>query len=861
MASSGGKAESSGPAVDVIKDSYIPIFTNRPGDYREYRARIMPYKQKMDLQKRPKEATINLLTSLTDIAWRQVEHLATSAPEASDGFDQVLRVLDRTFKYDDRVEMPKAIDRFFYQLGRRNEQTLMSYTADYREAYRDLQKHKISLPDEVRAWILLKRSGLSAEQRQMVMTQVGVNMTEANIEEAFQDYRGRVSLGNPQKSKGKGSKAWYSRRNQAYHVNENEDVYEAADDAAYYETAEIFDPEDDDFQDYDEDFEGEDAFEYNDYSPHSNVFDEIPDGYHEYPEGEDPEAEEAYASYLDARRRFAEIKSNRGFWPVVAMPPDASPSSSQRPFTPGTSRKGTSKSGKGYGGKNRQTNRSPPQKGDAKSRGKAASGSSTTVCFKCNQPGHLAANCPKNTSSTSTSTKRTRSSHSINMVTEQHPTTQHRQPTRYFATLETEPQFDLMTTETFDIIHYDNKQDTETFNIHHYLQHTDRSPPEHILNTNDFEQNSEQAHQQPNNSTNTTDDDEDENTVKKMITDKLVCSFKTHLASTNNRQRHVMEQILRAHDGRRLQFWEVYAGSGNLAEAMRKKGYDVKTFDINNGWDFTQSSHRRALLKLHYEQMPDFVWIAPPCTKWSPLQRINVKTPEQAEALQADRDFEEHTHLKLTEQLHTRQKRSGRHAAAEQPQRADSWKTDTFQSMDGHDATVHQCQYGASMPDEQGNEQYIRKATTLRATHKQLANALTRICPGGHYHLPIEGSSPGVGNRAAASAQYPPDMCHHWANIIDNFMKQHYLPTTEQAYEGDDDEAAADNMQLDAAAEEAEHAEQPAEAINTGILTRLQESTKQAAQRTAQRLHRNLGHPTNKELQKTPRRREQAAPY
>ena len=85
---------------------------------------------------------------------------------------------------------------------------------------------------------------------------------------------------------------------------------------------------------------------------------------------------------------------------------------------------------------------------------------------------------------------------------------------------------------------------------------------------------------------------------------------------------------------------------------------------------------------------------------------------------------------------------------------------------------------------------------------------------------------------------------------MDNFMKQHYIPTAKQAYEGDDDEAAADNMQLDAAAEETEEteqrAEQPAEANHTGILTRLPESTKQAAQRTAQR----LGHPTNKELQK-----------
>ena len=63
---------------------------------------------------------------------------------------------------------------------------------------------------------------------------------------------------------------------------------------------------------------------------------------------------------------------------------------------------------------------------------------------------------------------------------------------------------------------------------------------------------------------------------------------------------------------------------------------------------------------------------------------------------------------------------------------------------------------------------------------------------------------------------------------MDNFMKQHYLPTAEQAYEGQDEAPA------DAAAEETEETQHPAEAGNTGILTRLQEHTKQAAQRTAQ---------------------------
>ena len=39
-------------------------------------------------------------------------------------------------------------------------------------------------------------------------------------------------------------------------------------------------------------------------------------GYDEdYPDQENPEYEEAYATYLDARRRFAELRNNRGFFP------------------------------------------------------------------------------------------------------------------------------------------------------------------------------------------------------------------------------------------------------------------------------------------------------------------------------------------------------------------------------------------------------------------------------------------------------------------------------------------------------------------------------------------------------------------
>ena len=47
------------------------------------------------------------------------------------------------------------------------------------------------------------------------------------------------------------------------------------------------------------------------------------------PAVDDPEWEEAYASYLDARRRFAELKTNRGFYPAVALADPSTSSSAQ----------------------------------------------------------------------------------------------------------------------------------------------------------------------------------------------------------------------------------------------------------------------------------------------------------------------------------------------------------------------------------------------------------------------------------------------------------------------------------------------------------------------------------------------------
>jgi len=83
-------AAAAGPnGVDFVKDTYIPIFSNRPGDYKEWRKRILMTKKKSDINKKTKEATINLMTSLSGFAWRQIEHPVDKASEAEDGFNLI----------------------------------------------------------------------------------------------------------------------------------------------------------------------------------------------------------------------------------------------------------------------------------------------------------------------------------------------------------------------------------------------------------------------------------------------------------------------------------------------------------------------------------------------------------------------------------------------------------------------------------------------------------------------------------------------------------------------------------------------------------------------------------------------------
>ena len=141
--SANGPGSASSGTGDVVRDNYIPLFDGKPANYKEWRKRISLYQMKMKLGKKQQEGIINLLTSLTGVVWKQVEHPAEVAPNAEDGFEQILSELEKIYKYDEKVEMPRAFEKFFYGTSRGSGQTLMAYCADHREAARDLLKYGV----------------------------------------------------------------------------------------------------------------------------------------------------------------------------------------------------------------------------------------------------------------------------------------------------------------------------------------------------------------------------------------------------------------------------------------------------------------------------------------------------------------------------------------------------------------------------------------------------------------------------------------------------------------------------------------------------------------------------------------------
>ena len=199
MASTAG---SSNPVLDTnsTRDSFIPLFNGQHSEYKEWRKRIKIYMMRMSMTKRGHEAILNLVGSLTGVAWKVAEAYDLDDVEkkqADEHFNKLLKLLDAAFEYDNRVQLPADFDRYFVHLQRRSGQSLLQYVTEHDECLRRLSDHKIDLPKAVQGWHLLRKAGLTREQKQLIMTQAPT-LERMKVQEAMflvlgQDHKAAVS--------------------------------------------------------------------------------------------------------------------------------------------------------------------------------------------------------------------------------------------------------------------------------------------------------------------------------------------------------------------------------------------------------------------------------------------------------------------------------------------------------------------------------------------------------------------------------------------------------------------------------------------------------------------------------------------
>ena len=355
----------------------VPQFDGTLSKWREHEKRAVIFIARMTVEKKANEAALMLASGLSGAAWDYMEDQLDITELTSDNAAQkFLASLKARFKMDDRAELADDFESYFYKLKRLKGDTLFDFIARFRAVERKLKTHDLQMPEKIRAWMLLRKSGYDANQKALVMSIVGVkeNFTFDKVAGAMESTFGQEStVFEPNHP-----------RRQYFGEDVEEEYFHDLDDADaqddYEDTTRGGEPEE--WPDAEE--------EHYQQAATSTPFQPDPEEQYDV-----EEYDEIYANYVGARKRFNDLRLSRGFYPVMAVVDNGS-SSSQMPRTspsPAASGRGRPPAkGKGKGDRRPAKGKSNAKgsTATAKARGKAASTPPSQNCLRCGEPGHWA---------------------------------------------------------------------------------------------------------------------------------------------------------------------------------------------------------------------------------------------------------------------------------------------------------------------------------------------------------------------------------------------------------------------------------------------------------------------------------------
>jgi hypothetical protein len=208
---------------------------------------------------------------------------------------------------------------------------------------------------------------------------------------------------------------------------------------------------------------------------------------------------------------------------------------------------------------------------------------------------------------------------------------------------------------------------------------------------------------------------------------------------------------------------EVYSPVRVAAVAGRFGLKAGTSFDLTNGWNFSDPKHRAAAWKRIKEEDPYCIMGSPPCTMFSALQELSkAQFKDNADWMRKhERLVEEATqHIQFCCALYCHQLKRGKHFLHEHPWSAKSWKLKCVEGLMEDPrvsvAFANMCQFGMTshVDVRHGPRGPVAKPTGFMTSSWTLYNELSKPCRDlTHKHVAL------VGGRASQCQVYPPALC------------------------------------------------------------------------------------------------------
>ena len=166
----------------------LRYFSGDDGDHREYRRWKQWVQNKvLTMDKLPKEARGSFVfTLLQGRALEVVEHLEASEYQKEDGDKVLFKLLDQRWPQKDRAdELGEHVSEVFLLKAKEGE-TLRSWCARAMEVFdRCNRKTGVAFPEEARGWLVLNCSGMSEEQRAVVLARCHGSLKFDDVSQAM----------------------------------------------------------------------------------------------------------------------------------------------------------------------------------------------------------------------------------------------------------------------------------------------------------------------------------------------------------------------------------------------------------------------------------------------------------------------------------------------------------------------------------------------------------------------------------------------------------------------------------------------------------------------------------------------------